>query len=219
MPRFHSLILTLAGSDLNERHGQSCPLHMAAQRGHVDILRFLLDSGAEAVDDGQGRSALHCAAALGRLEAVQFLASHNDGKTFPIATLSGGSSILHRAAAAVRRLACIARIGKGLTRTQGKHHVVAWALKQGLLPEASTDNGFTALHLALLRGWPRTIHVLLTSMPDPAAQLAQRTSEGASAFLLAVAMGYVPLAQWVRSTGADINATNARGEGAVLIVR
>lgn len=55
------------------KHGHS-PLHLAAARGHTDIVQHLLQKGAWASsEDRFGRNAAHCAAAMGHLEVLKTL--------------------------------------------------------------------------------------------------------------------------------------------------
>jgi ankyrin repeat protein len=54
------------------------PLVMAAYLGHTDIVRLLLEAGADvrAVDPGMKATALHAAAYAGRTEAARLLIEH-----------------------------------------------------------------------------------------------------------------------------------------------
>ena len=54
---------------------EETPLHEAARRGHIEVVRFLLEKGAYvgAVNDLWGRTALHEAAKGGHIEVVRFL--------------------------------------------------------------------------------------------------------------------------------------------------
>lgn len=68
--------LIAAGADVNELDPNGdAPLVMAAYLGHADIVRMLLDAGADlaAVDPGMRATALHAAAYAGRTEAARVL--------------------------------------------------------------------------------------------------------------------------------------------------
>ena len=44
------------------------PLHLAASQGHVDVIAWLLDNGAEMTTDALGGTPLHDAAQQGQLQ-------------------------------------------------------------------------------------------------------------------------------------------------------
>lgn len=71
--------LLAAGADPNklEPNGDA-PLVMAAYLGHADVVRMLLEAGADitAVDPGMKATALHAAAYAGRTEAAKVLIEH-----------------------------------------------------------------------------------------------------------------------------------------------
>ncbi len=58
---------------------QDAPLVMAAYQGHTEIVRLLLEAGADitAVDPGMKATALHAAAYAGRTEAARLLIEHH----------------------------------------------------------------------------------------------------------------------------------------------
>jgi uncharacterized protein len=58
---------------------QDAPLVMAAYLGHVEIVRLLLEAGADvkAVDPGMKATALHAASYAGRTEAARLLIEHH----------------------------------------------------------------------------------------------------------------------------------------------
>lgn len=67
--------LIAEGADVNELDGGDAPLVMAAYLGHTEIVRLLLEAGADvtAVDPSMKATALHAAAYAGRTEAAKLL--------------------------------------------------------------------------------------------------------------------------------------------------
>lgn len=70
--------LIAGGADVNELDGGDAPLVMAAYLGHSEIVRKLLEAGADvkAVDPSMKATALHAAAYAGRTEAARLLIEH-----------------------------------------------------------------------------------------------------------------------------------------------
>ena len=67
--------LIAEGVDVNELDGGDAPLVMAAYEGHTEIVRLLLEAGADvkAVDPSMKATALHAASYAGRTEAAKVL--------------------------------------------------------------------------------------------------------------------------------------------------
>src|SRR4051812_36600598 len=71
--------LIARGANVSELDAHSdAPLVMAAYLGQTDIVRLLLEAGADitAVDPGMKATALHAAAYAGRTEAARLLVEH-----------------------------------------------------------------------------------------------------------------------------------------------
>jgi ankyrin repeat protein len=71
--------LIAQGVDVSELDdSQDAPLVMAAYEGHTEIVRLLLEAGADvaAVDPGMKATALHAAAYAGRADAARLLVEH-----------------------------------------------------------------------------------------------------------------------------------------------
>jgi ankyrin repeat protein len=72
--------LIAQGANVNELDAnQDAPLVMAAYQGHTDIVRLLLEAGADvaAVDPGMKATALHAAAYAGRTAAARLLVEYH----------------------------------------------------------------------------------------------------------------------------------------------
>ena len=94
-----------AGADVNAAQGDGMTaLHWAAERGHADVARVLLDAGA-AVDRGTrigSYTPLHLASRRGNADMARTLLTA--GADPGLATTSSGVTPLHLAAAAVDAL-------------------------------------------------------------------------------------------------------------------
>ena len=66
-----------AGISVNKRnHEGARPIHLAAQAGHLDMVKKLVEEGSHQTSDLNWRTPLHMAAALGDVEMVAFLLDH-----------------------------------------------------------------------------------------------------------------------------------------------
>ena len=89
--RVEALLLSSNGADANKQDNDGeAPLHWAAYKDHLEIVKLLLANHADANwQDNDGKTPLHCAAHNGHLEIVKLLLDKgadankqdNDGKT------------------------------------------------------------------------------------------------------------------------------------------
>eukprot|EP01111_Echinosteliopsis_oligospora_P017821 TRINITY_DN7864_c0_g1_i1.p1 TRINITY_DN7864_c0_g1~~TRINITY_DN7864_c0_g1_i1.p1 ORF type:complete len:232 (+),score=31.83 TRINITY_DN7864_c0_g1_i1:85-780(+) len=120
-------------------------LHFAAQRGHSNVISFLLDIGANVdIRDSAGFTPLHFAALEGNLDCVKILMERGADisavntelmiiieKTFPVYVI-GGRTPLHIAA------------------ENGDFTTVQYLVGEGAKVELKDYNDYTAFHLASL---------------------------------------------------------------------
>jgi ankyrin repeat protein len=140
------------------RSGNSnTPLHEAIGAGHGTIARLLIDRTAEAERDAflaasgaEGLTALHIAAAAGRVGLIDLLVRRS---TSPARLIAGGDS------PQINPLLLAA-----LYEQAGS---VAALLKHGADPKAETLYAYTALHIAALKGDVATAKALLNARVDP----------------------------------------------------
>jgi ankyrin repeat protein len=131
-------------------HKMSTPLHWASSKGHVEVVRYLLEHGANVTAQSQdGSMPLHWASQKGHIQVIRTLLQHKaDAK----ARDKNKSTPLHRASS--RGYAGSARI----------------FLEHGVDATAQDKNGWTPLHCAAFEGHVEVTHVLLKHGVDTTMQ-------------------------------------------------
>lgn len=72
--------LVAGGRDVNEAIGGKTPLYLAAEHGHLEIVRILVEAGADPnAGDFSGRTPLDSATENGHQEVARYLAEHGAG--------------------------------------------------------------------------------------------------------------------------------------------
>jgi len=163
-------------------------LEMAAQTGQVEIVRFLLEKGAEVNMNRGGATALHMAALYG-------------GKTELITLLLE------------KRADMNARTGEGATplnlAVTGKQKAVAeLLLDKGAEINLENQNFTRLLDISASAGIRRIVDIALKREID----FSYRTEKGNTLLHSASEGGLVELAEWFLSKGLDIEAANIYGQ-------
>jgi ankyrin repeat protein len=124
-------IITLNAEDISKF---SESLRKAARNGNLQDVKMLLDEGADvAAADNDGGTALHWAAAYGRLDVVTWLVEHGEADVH--AKDDTGRTVLHRAA------------------LNGELYVAKWLVEHGKADINAKDKiGWTALHYGASNG-------------------------------------------------------------------
>ncbi|KAH7517154.1 hypothetical protein FEM48_Zijuj09G0032200 [Ziziphus jujuba var. spinosa] len=184
------------------------PIHIAAARGHVGMLRFCLSVGGNAdVSDNNGWTPLHFAAAEGHLEAVECLSEcsntkyvvNKEGKTaFALAADNGHSHLL-----SLLRLDDLLQRAARLDDVHGLKSCIA----QGAMVNGRDQNGWTPLHRAAFKGRIECVKVLL----NHGALVDVVDDAGFTPLYCAVEAGHVQVALLLIAHGARPNVKSLKG--------
>lgn len=176
-----------------ERDGTTA-LHWAAQQDRADLVRLLLDAGADArAANRYGATPLAVACLSAGAPVVSALL---DAGADPNTSSGEGQTALMTAARA------------------GKAEVVRLLLARGATVEAKERwRGQTALMWAVAEGHADVVRVLL----DAGANAKAKTDKGFTPFLFAVRGGNQALVEAMLAAGADVNETAGEGTTALAI--
>lgn len=168
------------------------PLHRAAERGQVTVVKYLLDHGAS-IDQLSPRkeTALHLAAHVGQNAVVKLLLER---KANVEARDNAGWTPLYYAS------------------SQGYRAVGETLLEQGANANARAGDGRTPLHTAADRGSLEFVQLLL----QRGAKVDAADEAGTQPHMSAAASGNVAVLQALLEAGALMNATNRNGATALL---
>ncbi|GMH38703.1 hypothetical protein BSKO_06587 [Bryopsis sp. KO-2023] len=169
------------------------PLDSAAQGGFVEIVKLLIDAGANVeARDNDGGTALYAAAGKGHLAVVQVLleAGANVESRF---TETDDTALIFSA-------------------DQGHHDVAAALIKAGADVDATNRDGFFPLYRAGLSGYPKVVKLLVES----GASMEMRLEGSGETSLMAAAFGgHTGTVKQLIISGVDVNAANIFGQTAL----
>ncbi|KAJ4106218.1 hypothetical protein NW761_000086 [Fusarium oxysporum] len=167
------------------------PLFVASYNGHTEVVKTLLEHGAETtlhVLNSHNISPLWAASFNGSSEIVKELLYHGAGKTITTAGL-GGETPLHAAT------------------TENHAEVLKLLLEVPAVPiNQKTTYGFTALFIASRNGYHGMVELLLSA---DSIDLDSESWLGLSPLFTAVANGHLEVAKLLLSKGAHLQPWEA----------
>ncbi|XP_068621070.1 E3 ubiquitin-protein ligase MIB1 isoform X2 [Battus philenor] len=210
-----------ARADVNGVYGGHTALQAAAQNGHVEVVRALVEAGAEAdAEDRDGDRAAHHAAFGDEPAALRALAAagadlnaRNRRRQTPlhIAVNKGHLGV-------VRTLLQLA-VHPSLQDSEGdtplhdaisknRDDILTLLLDHGADMTRTNNNGFNALHHAALRGNPSAMKIMLGKLPRPWI-VDDAKDDGYTALHLAALNNHAEVAELLVHGGARPDLQNA----------
>jgi ankyrin repeat protein len=181
-----SYIICTHGEDVNAKSGyHGTPLRAASYRGHIDVVRVLLEHGANAntIDKNNPLSSAYD----GRhLEIMRLLLEH--GADADALYESDGDLVLHQAS------------------SDGEAEVVHLLLRHNADADARGEFDWTPLQCASLFGHTKVVQVLL----DHGADINELAKGHYSPLFLAIRNGFLEVVQLLLEHGADVNIQDSR---------
>ncbi|XP_065345586.1 uncharacterized protein LOC135943106 [Cloeon dipterum] len=212
-----------AGGDLNvkDESDDSTALHWASKLGHLRFVQELLAHGAdlEAVkDNGETALMLACSSFHSNVETIDFLLTKNADAN--VKDIKGMTALIHTSREGnLEALQKLLQHGADLTLkdVEGKnafHHairhfeLVSFLLDQnGDLATEQTNDGSTALHLALKTGDERVLQWIVTKNIDIDAS----NDEGETVLILACQRKKWTSVDMLLAKNPDVNRRDKRG--------
>ncbi|XP_005102534.2 E3 ubiquitin-protein ligase MIB1 [Aplysia californica] len=138
-------LLHRGGADLNARNKRrQTPLHIGVNKGHIGVVRSLLDLGSHpSLQDSEGDTALHDAISKKRDDMIALLLEHTADITI---TNNNGFNALHHAA---------------LRGNPSAMRILLTKLPRPWIVDEKKDDGYTALHLASLNNHVEVAELLV----------------------------------------------------------
>jgi len=214
------LLADRPGADVRNSRGVT-PLMLGAYHGHTEVVRNLLERGANLHErDRSGGTPLHLAASKGDLEAVELLlargadidATTTDGFSPLILSLrtnhadiarhliDGGADVNVRSASGESALYAAA--------FHGLHDIIVMLLDRGAEVDAQSEGGYSALYAASQNGQADNVRILL----ERGANVDIRTDAGSVPMHGAAEEGFAEIAALLLEADADLSMRNQHGD-------
>ncbi|KAL3473044.1 ankyrin repeat-containing domain protein [Aspergillus californicus] len=193
------LLLSQEDIDLDARNNpREVPLYYALKRGSLELVRALLEKGADlAKYESKSYSALDIAIVSGNQRLVGFLVQQGcklNGHSLAVAAKHGLSHLVHYILAHGVDPNAVDRSGEtpiGCAARCGYYHVIQILIAEGANPDIPDPLGRTPLSGAATGGFSNVVNLLLENGADPNSQ----DNEGRTPVIWAACTGSVPVLQ------------------------
>ncbi|XP_038655285.1 ankyrin repeat domain-containing protein 6b isoform X2 [Scyliorhinus canicula] len=201
------------------KHGRTA-LHLAAYKGHTDVVRILLKASCDLdIQDDSNQTALHRAAVVGNTEVISALIlegcaldrQDKDGNTALHEACWHGFSqsvkLLVKAGANVHAKNQAGNIALHLACQNGHSQTSRVLLLGGSRPDIKNSMGDTCLHIATRYNHVTIIRILLSAF----CSVSEKNQAGDSPLHIAAALNHKKIARLLLEAGADGNIANNAG--------
>ncbi|XP_048386297.1 ankyrin repeat domain-containing protein 6b isoform X1 [Stegostoma tigrinum] len=201
------------------KHGRTA-LHLAAYKGHIDVVRILLKASCDLdIQDDSDQTALHRAAVVGNTEVISALIlegcaldrQDKDGNTaLHEASWHGFSQsvkLLVKAGANVHAKNQAGNLALHLACQNGHSQSSRVLLLGGSRPDIKNSMGDTCLHIATRYNHVTIIRILLSAF----CSVSEKNQAGDSPLHIAAALNHKKIARLLLEAGADSYIVNNAG--------
>ncbi|XP_044025561.1 ankyrin repeat domain-containing protein 6b isoform X3 [Siniperca chuatsi] len=210
-------------TDISNTYGRS-PLHLAAYKSHIEVVRILLKAGCDLdiQDDGE-QTALHRAAIVGNSDVINALFQEGcaldrqdkDGNTALHEVSWHGFSqsvkLLVKAGANVHAKNKAGNTALHLACQNGHAQSSKVLLLGGSRPDSKNHAGDTCLHVAARYNHVAMIHILLGAF----CSVSEKNLAGDTPLHVAAALNHKKTVRLLLEAGADIRMCNNAGQTAL----